>query len=145
MQNVRIVEFPNCKMVSSGTGMFGDGKLERFEQWFSNLPQSVYPKDFLYHNGKGFCWLYLYDESLNPPVEFELVDFQGGLYSVATDIDQHTNLDEMKIKVDNFLNGHGFQRDFTRFEMGSIITSPLAAETLGYCQMDYFTPIKKKS
>ena len=30
MQSVRIVETPECKMVSSGTGMLGQEKFERF-------------------------------------------------------------------------------------------------------------------
>lgn len=145
MQGIRIIEFPRCKMVSSGTGMFGEEKFEKFWKWFSSLPRSIYPKDYLYHNGEGFCWLYLYDETLNPPTEFEIVDFDGGLYSVVTDIDQHTDMEKMKDDVDKFLSDNGFERDADRFEMGNVITSPLAEEILGFNQMDYFTPIKKKA
>ncbi len=104
----------------------------------------MYSKDFLYHDGKGFCWIYLFDESLDVPSEFEILEFDGGLYSVVTDIDQHTNMQEMKIGVDMFLSDTGFERDTTRFDMGNVITSPLAKETLGFCQMDYFTPVKPK-
>lgn len=124
--------------------MFGGQNFEKFFQWFGSLPRSIYPKDYLYHNGKGFCWLYLYDETLNPPAEFEIVDFEGGLYSVATDIDQHTNMEEMKTKVEQFLSDNGLERDTSRFEMGNIITSPLAEKILGFHQMDYYTPVKKK-
>ena len=35
MQNVRIYEMPNCKMVSSGIGMFGDEKFKVFDEWMS--------------------------------------------------------------------------------------------------------------
>ena len=48
MQYVRIFEIPDCKMVSSGIGMFGDGVLEKFDDWFSKLPRGIYPKDFLF-------------------------------------------------------------------------------------------------
>lgn len=48
MESVRIIEIPECKVVSSGIGMFGDGTLEKFVEWFSALPHSIYPKDFLY-------------------------------------------------------------------------------------------------
>lgn len=34
MQSIRIYEIPDCKMASSGIGMFGEGKLERFSEWF---------------------------------------------------------------------------------------------------------------
>lgn len=145
MQNVRIVEIPKCKMVSSGTGMFGEEKFGRFFQWFAGQPKTIYPKDFLYHNGEGFVWLYLYDESLTPPKEFEIVDFEGGLYSVATDIDQQTNIEEMDRQVNDFLDKNGFERDDRRYRMGNIITSSLANEILGYHQMDYYSPIKKKT
>ena len=39
---------------------------------------------------------------------------------------------------------NGFERDNSRFELGNIITSPLANEIMGYNQMDYYMPIKKK-
>ncbi|MEA4823196.1 MAG: AraC family transcriptional regulator [Clostridiaceae bacterium] len=132
-------------MVSSGTGLFGEEKFDQFNNWFSSLPQSMYPKDFLYWDGKGLCWLYLYDEKMNVPSAFEIVDFEGGLYSVATDIDQKTNMNAMKTAVDQFLDENGFTRDDSRFELGNIITSPKAKEILGCCQMDYYTPVKPKA
>ena len=69
MQNIRVYEMPDCKMVSSGIGMFGEEK---------------------------------------------------------------------------FLSENGFERDTSRSELGNIITSPLAQEIMGYEQMDYYTPIKRK-
>jgi hypothetical protein len=144
MQSVRIIEIPKCIMVSSGTGMFGQEKFGRFFKWFTNLPKSIYPKDFLFWDGVGLYWLYLYDKSLEVPSEFEIIDFEGGLYSVATDIDQQTDMDAMKIEVDKFLDENGLERDNNRFELGNIITSPLANEVLGYNQMDYYTPVKSK-
>lgn len=142
MQNVRIVEIPNCKMVSSGTGMFGEETFHGFNRWFSGLPKSIYPKDFLYHNGDGFCWLYLYEPGLEVPAEFEIVDFQGGLYAVTTDIDQQTDVDAMAAERSAFLQENGLIEDSSRFPLGNIITSHRASEALGYEQMDYYTPIK---
>lgn len=40
MEMVRIYEMPECKMVSSGIAMWGEGKLERFDEWFSSFPRS---------------------------------------------------------------------------------------------------------
>lgn len=48
MQSIRIYEIPDCKMVSSGVGMFGDGTLEKFDKWLSMQPRGICPKDFLY-------------------------------------------------------------------------------------------------
>ncbi len=91
MQSVRIYEMPACKMVSSGTGMFGEGKFNIFDEWLSSQKRGLFPKDFLFWAGEGFVWLYMYEEGMNVPNEFEIIDFQGGLYAVATDIDQKTD------------------------------------------------------
>lgn len=69
----------------------------------------------------------------------------GGLYAVVTDIDQKTDVASMKAEVDQFLSENGLERDPSRLELGNIITSPLAHEILGYEQMDYYTPVRKKN
>ena len=145
MQYVRIYEMPPCKMVSSGVGMFGEEKFESFERWFSKQKKSMFPKDFLFWNDTGFQWLYLYEEQTDIPDGFESVEFQGGLYAVVTDIDQKTDVASMKAEVDQFLSENGLERDPSRLELGNIITSPLAHEILGYEQMDYYTPVRKKN
>lgn len=81
---------------------------------------------------------------MNVPGEFEIIDFEGGLYAVATDIDQKTDRELMDTEIDRFLRENGFERDTSRSELGNIITSPLAKEIMGYEQMDYYIPIKAK-
>ncbi len=144
MQNVRIYEMPTCKMVSSGIGMFGEEKFEAFNEWLSSQKRGLFPKDFLFWDESGFHWLYMYEEGMEVPQEFEIIDFKGGLYAVATDIDQQTDNELMQKEVDEFLNNNGFERDTSRSNLGNIITSPLAQEIMGYEQMDYYTPIKAK-
>ncbi len=144
MQSVRIYEMPPCKMVSSGTGMFGEEKFNRFDEWLSSQKRGLFPKDFLFWAGDGFVWLYMYEDGMNVPDEFEIIDFQGGLYAAATDIDQKTNRELMNTEIDKFLCENGFERDTSRLELGNIITSPLAKKIMGYEQMDYYIPIKEK-
>ena len=144
MQSVRIYEMPGCKMVSSGIGMFGEEKFERFNEWFSKQKRGLFPKDFLFWEGTGFHWLYMYEDGMEVPEEFDIIDFQGGLYAVATDIDQKTDTELMRKEVDEFLDINGFERDETRSELGNIITSPMVQEIMGYEQMDYYTPIRRK-
>ena len=144
MQSIRIYEMPVCKMVSSGTGMFGAENFNRFEAWFSSQKRGLFPRDFLYWAGDGFVWLYLYEDGMEVPSEFEILNFQGGLYAVATDIDQKTDRDFMNAEVDKFLDQNGFERDLSRSELGNIITSPLAQKIMEYEQMDYYTPIKAR-
>ena len=144
MQSIRIYEMPACKMVSSGMGMFGEESFNIFEEWFSSQKRGLFPKDFLYWAGEGFVWLYMFEDGMVVPNELEIIDFSGGLYAVATDIDQKTDKELMEIEMDKFLSENGLERDPSRSELGNIITSPLAREILGYEQMDYYTPIKAK-
>ena len=144
MQSVRIYEMPACKMVSSGAGMFGEGNFNLFDEWLSSQKRGLFPKDFLFWAGEGFVWLYMYEDGMNVPNEFEIIDFKGGLYAVATDIDQKTDKGLMDTEIDQFLSENGFKRDTSRSELGNIITSPLAKKIMGYEQMDYYIPIKAK-
>ena len=144
MQSVRIYEMPACKMVSSGIGMFGEKKFNIFEEWFSSLKRGLFPKDFLYWAGEGFVWLYMFEDGMEVPPELDIIDFQGGLYAVATDIDQKTDRELMDTEIDKFLSENGFERDTLRSELGNVITSSLAKKIMGYEQMDYYIPIKVK-
>lgn len=148
MEMVRIYKIPECKMVSSGIAMWGEGKLERFDKWFSSFPRSVFPKDFLFWDGEwdvsgGFHWIYIHEEGMNVPDEFEIINFKGGLYAVVTGIDEQPNADRKEI-LNEFIKEKGFEIDNSRYELGNIITPPSAYKILGYNQMDYYTPIKAK-
>lgn len=144
MQSVRIYEMPDCRMVSSGIGMFGDERFEVFDRWMSRQERGLFPKDFLFWDQTGFHWVYMYEDGMSVPSELALIDFKGGLYAVATGIDQKTDRERMNAEVDRFLGENGLERDPSRPELGNIITSPLAREIMGYEQMDYYTPVKKR-
>lgn len=51
---------------------------------------------------------------MNVPEDLKIIDFKGGLYAVATDIDQKTDMGAMRVEVDNFLNENGFERNVNR-------------------------------
>lgn len=146
MENVRIYEIPTCKMVASKCGMFGDGKLEQFDEWFSALPRTMFPKDFmLYDNEKGgFIWYYMYSEGMNVPDDFSIIDFPGGLYAVASEIDGQDSSEVIGV-IKNFIKEKGcFIEDSSRAYLGNIPTPPSASKAMGYNQMDYYVPIKIK-
>lgn len=142
MQNVRIYEMPECKMVSSGMGMFGAGNFNIFDEWLSSQKRSLFPKDFLYWAGEGFVWLYMYEDGMNVPKEFEIIDFQGGLCAAATDIDQKTDKELMNVEIDNFLSETGFERVTSGVGKYHYVTA--CKKIMGYEQMDYYIPIKEK-
>lgn len=144
MEKVRIYEIPKCKMVSSECGMFGDGKLEAFDEWFSAIPRPMFPKDFMWFDKQqgGFVWFYVYEEGMNVPSAFSIVDFPGGLYAVGTDVDGADSSETINV-IKEFMKDKGFVEDTEREYLGNIPTTPKAAEALGYEQMDYYVPIKK--
>ena len=89
--------------------------------------------------------LFRSEEGMEVPPGLEVIEFQGGLYAVATDIDQKTDRELMNAEIDRFLEENGFERDSSRPELGNIITSPLAQKIMGYEQMDYYIPIQAKT
>ena len=146
MENVRVYEIPSCRMVSSGRGMFGDGLLEAFESWMSEQRRSAFPRDFLWFDGEGFVWYYLYEDGMSVPPEFGIVDFEGGLYAVAAGKDgDETDTARVKAEIRAFIRKSGcFEEDESRAELGNIITPPSAQKAMGYCQMDYYVPVRVK-
>ena len=146
MEKVRIYDMPPCKMVSSGRGMFGDGVLEAFSEWFGTQPREMFPKDYLWFDGQGFAWYYIYHEGMEVPESFEIVDFPGGLYAVVTGKDNDSeSYKAVQNALNEFLSANDrFEKDPDRAELGNIITPPQVAEALGYEQMDYYTPIRVK-
>ena len=111
MEQVRIYEIPDCKVVSTGIGMFGDLKFDIFDKWISSLPKTIFPRDFLFQDGNGLHWVYMYENGMNVPSELEIIDFKGGLWAVQTGIDQKTDIEEMKKIEKDFLDSHGFEID----------------------------------
>lgn len=149
MQNVRIIEIPDQQMVSSQPGMFGDGRLETFMLWMDRQARSIWPSDFLTEeqgpDGVRLRWLHLYKEEMDVPEELEMVNFKGGLYAVATDIDNGTDYAAFLEEVKEYLDAHGLEIEPGRPQLGNVITPPKAQRLLGYCQMDYYFPVRPVS
>ena len=147
-QIVRIIHIPDCKMVSSGVGFFGEPNFTLFNEWFSK--QTVYPGlygyDFLSDcGGTGMQWMYIYDDRMEVPDELGIIDFKGGYYAVITAIDgDGSSYEGAMASRDEYLKAHGLEFDDTRWQFGHILTGyPLTKEIFGSGQMDYWMPIKK--
>jgi len=145
-EKVRIYHMPDCKMVSSGDGFFGQDNFSRFNEWFSK--QTVFPIysfDFLREGDKPgtLNWNYIYDERMEVPDAFEIVDFKGGYYAVVTGIDGKDYAAADKIRGE-YLQNHNLVEDKTRPAFGHILSGyELIKETLGAGQMDYWLPVKR--
>lgn len=147
MQPIRIYDMPPCKMVASPVGMFGEVALDAFNAWLEAQPRTMFPKDYLTWDDSdpahpGFRWYYQYEDGMTLPEGAAVVDFPGGMYAVATGIDQQTDKAAMDTEVTAFLAQHGLEVDDMRRELGNIITSPAVKDILGYEQMDYYYPVR---
>lgn len=147
-QTVRINHFPDCKMVTSGVGFFGEPNFTLFHEWFSK--QRVYPGLYSYDflsdcGGTGMQWMYMYDERMDVPDELGIIDFKGGYYVVITAIDgDGSSYEAAMASRDEYLSVHGFEFDKTRWQLGHILTGySLAKDLFGSGQMDYWMPVKK--
>jgi len=142
MEHVRLIYFPVCRMVTSGTGFFGDKNFTKFEKMLAAEKNIFpYPMDFLTGNENGMEWLYLYREGMDT-LGMEVIEFPAGLYAVICGIDAQSNKAEMEA-VAEFMEKNGLVRDESRPDMGHIIGNEEALAVLGYEQMDYWTPVKK--
>jgi hypothetical protein len=145
-EKVRIYFMPDCKMVSSGDGNFGDETFDHFDRWMSK--QTVFPifsYDFLRQGDKPgtFNWNYVYDPRMQVPDEFEIVDFKGGYYAVITGIDGKRADAAMQIR-DEYLKKHRLVIDDTRPAFGHVLSGyELIKQTLGAGQMDYWFPVRR--
>ena len=149
MHAIRIYEMPPCQMVASKPGIFGEPALDNFNAWMETLPRSLFPKDFITWDDSDpshpwFRWYYQYEEGMMLPDGAEVVDFPGGMYAVATDIDQQTDKDAMNAAVAEFMARYGFELDESRRELGNIISSPAVSAVLGFEQMDFYYPVRPK-
>lgn len=142
MENIRLIDFPACRMVTSGTGFFGDKNFTQFEKLLAaEAGKYPYPLDFLTGNAHGMEWLYLYREGMDT-FGMNVIDFPGGLYAVVCGIDAQSNAEEMAA-VAEFIEKNGLERDNSRPDLGNIIGNSRTQAVLGYEQMDYYTPVKK--
>ena len=41
----------------------------------SSQKRCLFPRDFLFWDGNGFHWVYMYEEGMNVPTEFDIIDF----------------------------------------------------------------------
>jgi predicted transcriptional regulator YdeE len=96
----------------------------------------------------GFEWLYALPEKLEDAGGYEVFDFPGGLYAVATcrddgpDIERTNKLIHQWVaQSELFDESPGDDGANVRYDMGHVISPRNAKETMGYQQMDLFVPV----
>jgi hypothetical protein len=151
MQNVRVINIPPLKVVTSGSITTME-ELEAFDQWWSSIDVKHYitPRDFMWYNEKenSVEWVFAIPEGHTDTGNYELVDFPGGLYAVETskDTEEDSNVTKENIRKwvqDNeyFALSNKENDPFERFDMCHIITPKIFKQKMGYHLSDIFVPI----
>ncbi len=158
LPDVRVVELPPCRMVSSGveTGeMFApDSRLARFDKWFSEADKKrrdrFFPRDFMWFDeeNRGTVWWYALPEDAEAPEGFELADFEGGLYAAAVSKDGDTD-DGLRVYngIKTWIDHGGYFSLDERpghYHMCHIIGTPEIGRAMGYSQLEIYVPIKPR-
>jgi hypothetical protein len=96
-------------------------------------------------------WLYVLPEGLVDTGGYEVFDLPGGLYAVATCIDNDADIQKTSELIHLWITQSEFFSESpntngadARYDMGHIITPPHMKEMIGYHQMDLFVPIVSK-
>jgi len=127
----------------------------RFNEWWSAVDarraDRFFPRDFMWydreHNGQ--VWYYAISDDSLETGGFDVIDFPGGLYAAAVSRDGD---DEDGNRVYNAVinwikDSNCFELDLHpgHYDMFHVITSPAAAEIMGYKQLEIYVPIKPRA
>ena len=161
-ENVKIVRIPAGKMIKTPEFQIGDSAfftvMKKLWTQVADRHQDIFPRDFMPENdetGKHF-WLYSImgiDTGKFNTEGFEIIDFEGGLYAVATTIDPDESSADLEKAIQE-LKGWISQSECFEFDFRpgrSFMTQMPAADdnelrrAMGYAQIDIYIPIKIKN
>lgn len=154
MENIRVINIPPLKVVSSGS-ITAMEELDAFDKWWSSIDIKHYitPRDFMWYNSNRNCmeWIFAIPEGHTDAGGYELIDFAGGLYAVATSRDSENDSNETKESIRKWISDSDCfelstqQNDHVeRYEMYHVITPKIFKEKMGYHLSDIFVPIVLK-
>jgi len=149
MENIRVINFPSMKMVSSGpiTNM---NELNEFDNWWSKIDMKDYitPRDFMYSDKDNNCmiWLIAVPKEFTDFGKYEMFDFPGGLYAVGTAKDgNEEDVNRVKKMISQWVKDSGcFEEISERHGMSHVCTPKIFKEKMGYNLTDLFVPIIAK-
>ncbi|MFV0394409.1 MAG: hypothetical protein ACK5LC_08430 [Coprobacillaceae bacterium] len=159
MSGIRIVELPKCRMVTSGYShdenpFIENGTLMRFEKWWSTYDKERtdkwFARDFMMYDRskQALVWFYAIPDNVNIDCEFEVIDFEGGIYASAVSIDGNDEDGERVFKEvkDWIHNSKSFELDERdgHYDLFHVITSQKIQKAMGYSQLEIYVPIKIK-
>ena len=160
MNSIRIVEFPKCRAVTSGYALneapFQEGgKILRFMEWWTEYDKRRtdrwFPRDFIMYGReeKALIWSYMVPDDAEIACEYEVAEFEGGLYAAAVAIDSNFE-DEQRIYggIKEWVkNSEAFELDERpgHYDLSHVITPVHIEKAMGHMQLEIFIPIKLSS
>ena len=157
LQNIRIIEIPKFRAVSSGLKTFDELFSENgFGNWIELngkiIKNIIYAApDFMWHEGEKNVWIYAVEDWVTEKdaAPYEIIEFEGGIYAAVT-ADENDNDDcgEVYYGALKWIENNGvFESDdkpgnrciFHRVGCGAI------QEALGMAQQEMFLPIKLRN
>lgn len=151
MNHIRVIYIPPLKVVSSGA-INTIEELRAFDQWWSAIDMTSYitPRDFMWFNEKlnAMEWVVAVPDDLTEFGNYQLANFPGGLYAVATSKDSEEDSMVVQNNIKDWINNSkvfvisSCENDTVeRYEMCHVITPKIFKEKMGYHLSDYFVPI----
>lgn len=154
MHNVRVINIPELKVVSSGpiTNM---SELEAFDNWWSSIDMKGYitPRDFMWYNEEEnyMEWIFAIPENWGNFGGYQLIDFSGGLYAVATSKDTEEDCNSVREEIHKWISESDCFELSTnandtaiRYTMNHVITPKIFKTKMEYHLSDNFVPIVVK-
>lgn len=151
MHTIRVIHIPPLKVATSGKITTME-QLEAFDTWWSSIDAKHYitPRDFMWVNDKENYaeWIFAIPEGCTDTGGYELIDFPGGLYAVATSKDQDDDANDVKAAISQWVQDSACFELATsandpieRFTMCHVVTPKVFKEKMGYHLSDVFVPI----
>lgn len=152
MPDVRIVELPKCRMITSGNGE--KETLKRFDKLWSKLDlkrkDHFFPRDFMWwdEENKVSIWWYAIEDWVTEKDTkgFEIIDFEGGFYAAAIcrqdDFSDGTRVYE---GIKAWVTSHeAFELDERpgHYHLWHVVGPKDTNDRLGYRQLEIFVPMR---
>jgi len=136
-------------MISSGFGSLEELKARNFERLFPGWNRTIFPHDFMSYDPerKQLIWYYALTGNAGiDPGEFEIIDYEGGLYAAGVSVDEDDG-DGTRVYngIREWIEASGrFELDERpgHYTLFHVTTSPAAKKALGYNQLDIFVPVR---
>ncbi|MCL2513369.1 MAG: GyrI-like domain-containing protein [Oscillospiraceae bacterium] len=158
MSGIRIIEFPKCKMLSSGYCRMDEkpfaegGKLQQFEKCWKEYDKKRtdkwFMRDFIMHGEEeqSLIWYYALPDDAVVDFDYEIIDFEGGLY--ASDVAILGNADdESRVyrNIKEWIKSNDlFEIDerHGHYDLSHGIQTEWLEKAMGYMQLEIYVPIK---